>query len=181
MQMAGRESPGPWISARSIAAIITCLVITTACSHRSSSTHGYRSASRPAPASQAGYARRGTYKLGRPYTVRGQTYVPRHQPNYDVVGLASWYGNEFVGSPTANGETFSDNRMTAAHPTLPLPSLVRVTNLSNGRQIVVRVNDRGPFVGGRIIDLSKRAAHALGYVRNGTARVRVQYIGPARL
>ena len=116
------------------------------------------------------------YKLGRAYTVRGRTYVPRHEPNYDRVGTASWYGNNLNGRQTANGEVFDDRLMTAAHPTLPLPSLVRVTNLENGRYIVVRVNDRGPFVANRIIDLTRRAARELGYERQGKARVRVQFL-----
>lgn len=125
--------------------------------------------------------RRGTYKLGNPYTVAGRTYVPRNDPNYDRTGTASWYGDDFHGRLTANGEVFDMNRLTAAHPTLPLPSLVRVTNVENGRSLVVRVNDRGPFLHNRIIDLSRASAKTLGFQHQGTARVRVQYVGPANL
>ena len=125
--------------------------------------------------------RRGTYKLGKPYKVAGRTYVPRHDPYYDRTGTASWYGDDFHGRLTSNGEVFDMHRPTAAHPTLPLPSLVRVTNLENGRSAVLRVNDRGPFVANRIIDLSRAAADKLGFRRQGTARVRVTYVGSASL
>lgn len=123
----------------------------------------------------------GRYKLGQPYTVNGITYVPQHQPQYDGVGIASWYGDMFHGRLTANGEVYDMDRLTAAHPTLPLPSLVRVTNRSNGRQLIVRVNDRGPYAKGRIIDLSRRSAEMLGLKHAGTGEVRVQYLGPAPL
>lgn len=123
----------------------------------------------------------GRYQVGKPYTVRGKTYVPEHNPNYAAAGSASWYGSDFHGRRTANGEIFSANAITAAHPTLPLPSYVRVTNTDNGRSLVVRVNDRGPYVSGRIIDLSYRAASMLGYVNNGSANVHVEYVGQAPL
>ncbi|MEZ6030490.1 MAG: septal ring lytic transglycosylase RlpA family protein [Hyphomonadaceae bacterium] len=116
---------------------------------------------------------------GPPYQVDGKWYVPAHEPNYDEVGIASWYGPNFHGKASASGEPFDENAMTAAHPTLPIPSLVRVTNLDNGRSVVVRLNDRGPFVDDRIIDLSRAAAGALDMHGPGTARVRVQYVGPA--
>ncbi len=118
----------------------------------------------------------GVYKLGRPYVVDGRRYVPRFDPHYEEVGLASWYGPGFHGRRTANGEIFDARRHTAAHPTLPLPSLVEVTNLENGRRLVVRVNDRGPFRPGRIIDLSEAAARALGFRAKGLARVRVRFL-----
>lgn len=118
-------------------------------------------------------------KIGRPYQIAGRTYVPARQDDYNRTGIASWYGPNFHGKKTANGEIFDMNAMSAAHTTLPIPSLVRVTNLENNRSIIVRLNDRGPFVDNRLIDLSKRAAQELGYVRQGTAKVRVQYIGPA--
>lgn len=118
-------------------------------------------------------------KVGKPYSIGGRWYIPRHDPNYNDVGMASWYGPDFDGKRTANGEIYNMMRLTAAHPTLPMPSYVSVTNMSNGRTIVVRVNDRGPFARGRIIDLSKRAAQLLGYTGHGTARVRVTYVGPA--
>jgi rare lipoprotein A len=116
-----------------------------------------------------------------PYQVGGIWYVPHEQPNYDETGIASWYGDAFQLKATADGEIFDMNQFSAAHTTLPLPSLVEVTNLDNGRKLVVRVNDRGPFVGGRIIDLSHAAARELGYDRAGTAHVRVKYVGPAPL
>jgi rare lipoprotein A len=118
-------------------------------------------------------------KIGAPYQVNGTWYVPAHEPDYDETGVASWYGADFQGRPTANGEIFDMNVVTAAHPTLPIPSLVEVTNLANGRSIVVRVNDRGPFVGSRLIDLSARGAELLGYQREGHTNVRVRYVGPA--
>ena len=121
----------------------------------------------------------GVYKVGNPYQVAGVWYYPKEDPTYDDTGIASWYGPDFHGKPTANGETFDQNDLTAAHQTLPMPSLVRITNLENGRSLVVRVNDRGPFVNGRIIDVSRRTAQLLGFERQGTAKVRVQTIGPA--
>lgn len=123
----------------------------------------------------------GTYMVGKPYQVAGRWFVPKEQVGYDKTGVASWYGEAFNRRKTSNGEWFDMDQLTAAHATLPLPSYVKVTNLDNGREVVVRVNDRGPFVGTRVIDLSKRAADVLAYRRNGTAHVRVQYIGPAPL
>lgn len=123
----------------------------------------------------------GAYKVGKPYQVGGVWYVPREQPDYDQRGVASWYGDQFHMKATANGEMFDMNAVSAAHTTLPLPSMVEVTNLDNGRKLVVRVNDRGPFVDNRIIDLSREAAHQLGYDRAGLANVRVRYLGPAPL
>lgn len=116
---------------------------------------------------------------GPPYQVAGRWYVPAHEPNYNEIGIASWYGPTFHGKASASGETFDENDLTAAHPTLPIPSLVRVTNLENGRSVVVRLNDRGPFVDDRIIDLSKAAGSALDMHGKGTAKVRVEYVGPA--
>ena len=121
------------------------------------------------------------YKLGSPYQINHVWYYPSYDPNYDRTGVASWYGPAFHGRPTANGERFDMNGVTAAHPTLPLPSRVRVTNLENGRQLELRVNDRGPFVDDRIIDLSRRAAQLLGFKRKGLAKVRVEYLGLDRL
>lgn len=123
----------------------------------------------------------GSYKLGRPYRVSGKLYTPRHEPDYSRVGIASWYGRDFHGRLTANGEVYDMHAMTAAHPTLPLPSLVEVTDTRTGRRVVVRVNDRGPFKKGRIIDLSYRAAAALDLVTRGTGKVHVRYLGPAPL
>jgi rare lipoprotein A len=123
----------------------------------------------------------GVRKIGKPYQVGGIWYVPREQPGYDERGVASWYGQQFHLKATANGETFDMNALTAAHTTLPLPSMVEVTNLDNGRKLVVRVNDRGPFHDNRIIDLSRAAAMELGFHRQGLANVRVRYLGPAPL
>jgi len=123
----------------------------------------------------------GKYKLGAPYEAGGMWYVPTEEPDYDQVGIASWYGDEFHGRATANGEQFDMHTASAAHTTLPLPSILEVTNLENGRKIRVRLNDRGPFKAGRLIDLSRGAAQELGFLEKGTAQVRVRYIGPAKL
>ncbi len=114
------------------------------------------------------------YKIGKPYQVGGVWYYPKADYEYDETGIASWYGPGFDGKRTASGEVFDTNGLTAAHKTLPMPSMVRVTNLENGRSISVRVNDRGPFEAGRIIDLSRRGAQLLGFIDKGTARVRVE-------
>ena len=116
----------------------------------------------------------GVSKVGNPYKVSGKWYYPKEEHGYDAVGIASWYGKQFHGKPTANGETYNMNSLTAAHKTLPLPTNVKVTNLQNGRSIIVRVNDRGPFVGDRLIDLSRRAAQILGFTNQGTTKVRIQ-------
>ncbi len=120
----------------------------------------------------------GTYKVGKPYQIKGVWYYPQEVNEYDEVGIASWYGDAFHGKTTANGEAFDMNALTAAHKTLPLPTNVRVTNLDNGRSIVLRVNDRGPFVGDRIIDVSRRAAQLLGFEHSGLARVEVTLAEP---
>lgn len=121
----------------------------------------------------------GRAQLGKPYTVRGKRFTPRHEPDYNRTGLASWYGTAFHGRLTANGEVYDMNHLSAAHPTLPLPSYARVTNVNNGASVIVRINDRGPFAHNRVIDLSRRAAQALGTTKAGVATVNVQYIGPA--
>ncbi len=121
------------------------------------------------------------YKVGAPYRIGSTWYVPREEPGYDQTGIASWYGTDFHGRATANGERFDMDGLTAAHPTLPLPSYISVTNLANNRTVLVRVNDRGPYVGGRMVDLSRAAARALGYEPLGTAQVRVRYAGRAPL
>jgi rare lipoprotein A len=118
----------------------------------------------------------GHYKLGNPYQIAGRWYYPAYDPSYAAVGVASWYGYPFHGRATANGELFDRDKPSAAHPTLPLPSIVRVTNLANQRQLELRVNDRGPFVGDRIIDLSQAAARELGFERRGTTEVRVEFV-----
>ena len=123
----------------------------------------------------------GTYRVGKPYTVGGRVYVPEEDVNYREEGLASWYGDDFHGRLTANGEVFDMDALTAAHPTLPMPCYARVTNLSNGRSLIVRVNDRGPYHGNRLIDVSNKAAELLEFKGNGVARVRVEYVGRAPL
>ncbi|MBV8166889.1 MAG: septal ring lytic transglycosylase RlpA family protein [Alphaproteobacteria bacterium] len=119
-------------------------------------------------------AARGVYKVGNPYTINGITYTPAVDYNYDETGIASWYGPGFHEKYTANGEVYDQNSLTAAHKTLPLPTFVRVTNLDNGRSMVLRINDRGPYAQGRIIDISRRGAQLLGFEQVGTAKVRVQ-------
>ena len=123
----------------------------------------------------------GIYKVGNPYKIAGEWYYPRENTKYDNIGIASWYGPKFQGRRTANGEIFDMNLLTAAHPTLPMPVMVQVTNLENGRSMKLRVNDRGPFKKNREIDLSRRAAEILGFKDKGTARVRVKYLHRAPL
>jgi len=116
----------------------------------------------------------GVYKIGNPYKIMGKWYYPKEDYSYSEVGMASWYGKDFHAKKTANGETYDMNTLTAAHRTLPLPSIVRVTNLENGRSLVLRVNDRGPYAKDRIIDISKRGAQLLGYQTKGITKVRVE-------
>jgi peptidoglycan lytic transglycosylase len=123
----------------------------------------------------------GSYRVGRPYNIRGRTYVPAENPGYRAEGIASWYGPDFHGRLTANGEVYDMHSISAAHTTMPLPSYARVTNLDNGKSIVVRVNDRGPYVRDRLIDLSIGTARALDFYGHGLARVRVEYVGRAPL
>lgn len=118
-------------------------------------------------------------KVGQPYQINGEWYYPRMVDQYRETGVASWYGVPFHGRKTANGEVYDMHSMTAAHPTLPLPSIARVTNLQNGRSVVVRINDRGPFAKKRIIDLSRRAAWELGFKDQGTTDVEVVFMGLA--
>lgn len=121
----------------------------------------------------------GQYLVGRPYRVAGHTYYPAEMTSYTAVGMASWYGAAFHGRRTANGEVYDMASITAAHPTMPLPSYARVTNLGNGHSIIVRVNDRGPYHGGRVMDVSSRTADVLGFKGAGTARIKVEYVGRA--
>jgi rare lipoprotein A len=120
----------------------------------------------------------GVYKVGQPYQINGVWYYPSEDLSYDETGIASWYGEDFHGKYTANGEVFDLNALTAAHRTLPMPSIVQVTNLDNGRSLKLRVNDRGPYSRGRIIDVSRRAAQLLGFESPGTAKVRVRILAP---
>jgi rare lipoprotein A len=122
----------------------------------------------------------GRYQVGKPYSIAGKTYVPREMNgNYSAVGMASWYGDAFHGRKTANGEIYDKNSITAAHPTMPLPSYARVTNVNNGRSIVVRVNDRGPYHGGRVLDVSQKVAESLEFKHLGTAKLRIEHLGAA--
>ncbi len=123
----------------------------------------------------------GVYRVGKPYLVGGRMYVPEEVTSYRAEGIASWYGDDFHGRLTANGEVFDANGISAAHPTLPMPSYVRVTNLANRRSLIVRVNDRGPYHSDRLIDVSGKAAELLGFHDNGVAHVQVEYVGRAPL
>jgi rare lipoprotein A len=130
------------------------------------------------PPPSAGSGGNGLYKVGQPYQIEGTWYYPAEDFSYDETGIASWYGADFHGKNTANGEVFDFNELTGAHRTLPMPSVVQVTNLDNGRSIKLRVNDRGPYARGRIIDVSRRAAQLLGFEVSGTAKVRVKILVP---
>src|SRR5688572_6126972 len=155
-----------------LAVILAASASLAACVTPQYATRGGEGPTKPGPGGT------GVRKVGAPYQIGGIWYVPREQPDYDVRGVASWYGDAFHMKATANGEVFDMNAVSAAHTTLPLPSLVEVTNLDNGKKLVVRVNDRGPFVDNRIIDLSREAAIQLGFHRQGLANVRVRYVGP---
>jgi len=167
-------------SARNLAIVLLGSAALAACA-TPHPQYAVRGASVSGPLGKAPTGAGGRYKLGEPYQVAGVWYVPKEEPNYDQQGTASWYGDDFHLKATANGEIFDMGMPSAAHPTLPLPSIVEVTNLDNGKRINVRVNDRGPFVGGRIIDLSREGARQLGFDRNGTANVRVRYVAAAPL
>ena len=155
--------------------ILTLSVLVAGCADRS-----VESASEPRATTQAPQTNTvgpgGYRKVGTPYQIAGIWYHPKEDPSYDEVGMASWYGPNFHGRTTANGETYDQYAMTAAHPTLPMPSLVEVTNLANGRTVVLRINDRGPFAKGRIIDVSKAAAEELDFKKQGVTRVRVRVV-----
>src|SRR5437773_10853985 len=173
-------------AARGAAAVATCLVLANCASSDTAASrddHAYGRSSNArvvalgAPVPKGG----GTYRVGKPYSVAGRVYVPEEDPNYRAEGLASWYGDDFHGRLTANGEVFDMASLTAAHPTLPIPSYARVTNTRNGKSLIVRVNDRGPYHGNRLIDVSNKAAELLEFKGNGVARVRVEYVGRAPL
>lgn len=158
---------------------LAATLLISGCSSKRSAFHGKGSPTyrQSGPVPKGG----GVYKVGNPYQIAGRWYHPKIDDTYDRTGVASWYGPKFHRRMTSNGEWFDMNRISAAHPTLPLPSYARVTNLENGRAVVVRINDRGPYAHDRMIDLSKQAADTLGFIRNGTAKVRVQYVGRAPL
>lgn len=142
------------------------------CAETQLAAHTVKKMDQPAPSASG----KGYYKVGEPYQINSTWYYPVEDYNYDETGIASWYGPGFHAKFTANGEIFDQNDLTAAHRTLPMPSFVRVTNLDNGRSIVLRVNDRGPFARGRILDVSARGSELLGFDKAGTARVRVQIL-----
>jgi rare lipoprotein A len=172
--------------ARGAAAVATCLVLANCASSnkfasRVDPKYGVSSSPRVVAFGEPVPKGGGTYRIGKPYTVGGRVYVPEEDPDYRAEGIASWYGDDFHGRLTANGEVFDMGSLTAAHPTLPIPSYARVTNLSNGKSLVVRVNDRGPYHGNRLIDVSNKAAELLEFKGNGVARVRVEYVGRAPL
>ena len=171
----GSSSPAGYIAPLLLIAAL-CLGL-SACGFGNNERLGERVVPLGQPVPKGG----GIYQIGKPYLISGLTYTPREEPGYDRVGNASWYGELFHGRRTANGEIYDMDRLSAAHPTLPLPVYARVTNLNNGRTIVVRINDRGPYARDRIIDLSRRSAELLGFRNNGTATVRVKYLGRAPL
>ena len=159
------------LSSRSLSAFVLISLL-AACGEPANRTKIYEQQGRQTAAG-------GIYKIGTPYQIMGIWYYPREDSNYDEIGIASWYGPKFHGRRTANGEIFDMDLLTAAHPTLPMPVRARVTNLENGKSIIVRINDRGPFAKDREIDLSRKAAEVLGFRDKGTTQVRVQYLGRA--
>src|SRR5450631_3174119 len=181
-----RRSDSMVLTVRGAAALAACLVLANCASSgkfagRVDPKYGVSTSPRVVafgdPVPKGG----GTYRVGRPYTVAGRVYVPEEDVNYREEGLASWYGDDFHGRLTANGEVFDMASLTAAHPTLPMPCYARVTNLSNGKSLIVRVNDRGPYHGNRLIDVSNKAAELLEFKGVGVARVRVEYVARAPL
>src|SRR5258708_5046269 len=176
----------PIVLARGAAAVAACLFLANCASSgkfasRVDPKYGVSSSPRVVALGDPVPKGGGTYRVGKPYTVAGRVYVPEEDVNYREEGLASWYGDDFHGRLTANGEVFDMGSLSAAHPTLPMPCYARVTNLSNGKSLIVRVNDRGPYHGNRVMDVSSRAADLLEFKGNGIARVRVEYVGRAPL
>src|SRR5258707_971814 len=173
-------------AARAAAAVAACLLLANCASSgkfagRVDPKYGVSSSPRVVAMGEPVPKGGGTYRVGKPYTVAGRVYVPEEDTGYREEGMASWYGDDFHGRLTANGEVFDMASLTAAHPTLPMPSYARVTNLSNGKSLIVRVNDRGPYHGNRLIDVSNKAAELLEFKGNGAARVRVEYAARAPL
>jgi rare lipoprotein A len=173
-------------AARSVAAVAACLFLANCASSdkfasRVDPKYGVSSSPRVVALGETVPKGGGTYRVGKPYTVAGRIYVPEEDPTYREEGMASWYGDDFHGRLTANGEVFDMTSLTAAHPTLPMPCYARVTNLGNGKSLIVRVNDRGPYHGNRLIDVSNKAAELLEFKGNGVARVRVEYVARAPL
>src|SRR5262245_55869855 len=183
----GKVLGGPLFCAARFAAVGSACLMLAACGAASKLTnrldpkYGVSASPRVVESGEPVPKGGGTYRVGRPYTVAGRLYVPEEDRNYSAIGLASWYGDDFHGRQTANGEVFDMTSISAAHPTLPMPSYARVTNLTNGKSLIVRVNDRGPYHANRVMDVSYRAAKLLEFERSGTARVRVDYGGRAPL
>src|ERR1700680_626769 len=174
------------LMARGAAGVAACLMLATCSSSgkfgsRVDPKYGVSSSPRVVAFGEPVPKGGGVYRVGKPYTVAGRVYVPEEDVNYREEGMASWYGDDFHGRLTANGEVFDMASLSAAHPTLPMPCYARVTNLSNGKSLIVRVNDRGPYHGNRLMDVSSRAAELLEFKGNGVARVRVEYVGRAPL
>jgi rare lipoprotein A len=181
-----RQAKSVALLGRGAAAMATCLVLANCASSekfasRVDPKYGVSSSPRVVALGEPVPKGGGAYRIGKPYTVAGRTYVPEEDTNYRAEGMASWYGGDFHGRLTANGEVFDMTSLTAAHPTLPLPSYARVTNIRNGKSLIVRINDRGPYHGNRLIDVSNKAAELLDFKANGVAKVRVEYVGRAPL
>ncbi len=177
-----RRSDPIFRAARGAAAVAACLVLANCASSGKFASgvdprYGVSSSPRVVAFGEPVPKGGGTYRVGKPYIVGGRVYVPEEDVNYREEGLASWYGDDFHGRLTANGEVFDMASLTAAHPTLPMPCYARVTNLGNGKSLIVRVNDRGPYHANRLMDVSSRAAELLEFKGNGVARVRVEYVG----
>lgn len=149
--------------------LMASLVLLSGCAETELVTHVAKNVPPPAKS-------QGTFKVGNPYQIEGKWYKPTESYTHEETGIASWYGSEFHGKRTANGEKFDRHELTAAHRTLQMPSLIRVTNLDNGKSLIVRVNDRGPFSKGRVLDVSEKAAELLGFKNRGTAKVKVQVL-----
>lgn len=184
--MRGGAKRGPFTRAMRLAAAVACMAL----AHCSGSDqllrqvdprYGVSTSPRVVGPGEPVPKGGGAYRIGKPYVVADRLYIPEEDVNYRAEGQASWYGPDFHGRRTANGEVFDMHSISAAHPTLPMPCYVRITNLGNGRSMVVRVNDRGPYHGNRIIDVSIKTADMLGFSGNGTARVRVEYVARAPL
>src|SRR3954466_91217 len=181
-----RRSDPVFRAARGAIAVLACLMVANCASSNKFASkvdpkYGVSSSPRVVGFGEPVPKGGGVYRIGKPYTVAGKTYVPEEDANYRAEGMASWYGDDFHGRQTANGEVFDMGSLTAAHPTLPMPSYARVTNLANGKSLIVRVNDRGPYHGNRLIDVSNKAAELLEFKGNGVAKVRVEYVGRAPL
>jgi len=153
--------------------ILAILFLLPACAETQLASYAVKKAQHPIPSSQKP---NGLFKVGNSYRIKGKRFTPRETYNFTQTGIASWYGPNFHGKKTANGETFDKYELTAAHKTLQMPSIIRVTNLENGRSIIARVNDRGPFSKGRILDLSERAAELLDFKHKGTARIKIDLL-----